>query len=289
MKKILIVVLVLLLAVVLPLTAFGEEVDTELEGYVTEIVEGGFLLEDKDLGTVMLNTSDATVWDGVLMESELEAGMYVIVQYDGRMTRSLPPQAHADKVGCYVLEGTVSEFLPTGVLLTGDPLFGDVIVQFEGDFPHVYLNVPITVYYDGVMALSLPGRVTAREIVVPQLSGTVSEKTEEGFLLTDADGNEYQVNLSEGTLFTETLPVQNEAETAEQPAEETAEEEASDAADEVDEQPLTEDEAIDVDAAETVLPSVDWADGDTVTVYYSGAMTRSLPPQLTALEVQVQR
>lgn len=287
MKKILIVVLVLLLAVVLPLTAFGEEVDTELEGYVTEIVEGGFLLEDKELGTVMLNTSDATVWDGVLMENELEAGMYVIVQYDGRMTRSLPPQAHADKVGCYVLEGTVSEFLPTGILLTGDPLFGDVIVQFEGDFPHVYLNVPITVYYDGVMALSLPGRVTAREIVVPQLSGTVSEKTEDSFLLTDADGNEYHVNLSEDTLVTEVLPaveeeiVSEETETAADEAEET----------ENSEEALTEGETVDVDEpAETPeLPVVEWGDGDTVTVYYSGAMTRSLPPQLTALEIQVNR
>jgi len=287
MKKILIVVLVLLLAVVLPLTAFGEEVDTELEGYVTEIVEGGFLLEDKELGTVMLNTSDATVWDGVLMEKELEAGMYVIVQYDGRMTRSLPPQAHADKVGCYVLEGTVSEFLPTGILLTGDPLFGDVIVQFEGDFPHVYLNVPITVYYDGVMALSLPGRVTAREIVVPQLSGTVSEKTEESFLLTDADGNEYHVNLSEDTLVTEVLPVVEEEIVPEET--ETAADEAEET--ENSEETLTEGETVDVDEpAETPeLPDVEWADGDAVTVYYSGAMTRSLPPQLTALEIQVNR
>ena len=287
MKKILIVVLVLLLAVVLPLTAFGEEIDTELEGYVTEIVEGGFLLEDKEMGTVMLNTSDATVWDGVLMESELEVGMYVIVQYDGRMTRSLPPQAHADKVGCYVLEGTVSEFLPTGILLTGDPLFGDVIVQFEGDFPHVYLNVPITVYYDGVMALSLPGRVTAREIVVPQLSGTVSEKTEESFLLTDADGNEYHVNLSEDTLVTEVLPAVEEETVVEET--ETAADEAEET--EVAEETLTEGETVDVDEpVETPeLPVVEWADGDTVTVYYSGAMTRSLPPQLTALEVQVNR
>jgi len=264
-------ILALLLAALLPLSAFAQDVDTELEGYVTEILEGGFLMEDKQLGEVMLNTSDATVWDGVLMEKELEVGMYVIVQYDGRMTRSLPPQAHADRVGCYVLEGTVSEFLPSGVLLTGDPIFGDVIVQLDGSFPHVYLNVPMTVYYDGVMALSLPGRVTAREIVVPELNGVVSEKTDESFLLTTEDGSEYRVNLSWDTLITEQAA---EAETAEETAEE-AEETA-----EAEETEETE---------ETVLPPVEWADGDTVTVYYSGGMTRSLPPQLTALEVLVSR
>ena len=252
MKKILIVMLVVVLTLLLPLAAFAQETDTELEGYVTEIVDGGFVMEDKELGEIMLNTSEETVWDGVLIDGELEEGMYVIVHYDGRTTRSLPPQAHADRVGCYVLSGTVSEFLATGILLTGDELFGDVIVQFEGDFPHVYLNVPITVYYDGVMALSLPGRVTARALEVPELTGVVSEKTEESFLLTDENGQEYHVNLSEGTLFTAT------------PSPEA----------------LTE---------EIVPAPVEWADGDTVTVYYSGAMTRSLPPQLTALEVQLQR
>ena len=35
------------------------------------------------------------------------------------------------------------------------------------------------------------------------------------------------------------------------------------------------------------LPCPPWngGDGDTVTVYYNGVMTRSIPPQVTALEV----
>ena len=37
------------------------------------------------------------------------------------------------------------------------------------------------------------------------------------------------------------------------------------------------------------LPTVEWGDGDTVTVYYNGVMTRSIPPQVTALEVLVLR
>ena len=38
-----------------------------------------------------------------------------------------------------------------------------------------------------------------------------------------------------------------------------------------------------------LLPTVEWGDGDTVTVYYNGVMTRSIPPQVTALEVLVLR
>ena len=41
---------ILTLAAVLPLSALAEEAvpDTELEGFVTELVEGGFIMEDKD-------------------------------------------------------------------------------------------------------------------------------------------------------------------------------------------------------------------------------------------------
>ena len=119
----------------LPLAAYAqeseEEESTTLEGYVTEIIDGGFVLEDKQRGQVILNTDESTVWDGVLIDNELEAGMYVLVDFDGRMTRSIPPQAHADRVGCYTLQGVVSEFYESGVLVTGDEIFGDVIVNLE--------------------------------------------------------------------------------------------------------------------------------------------------------------
>ena len=48
--------------------------------------------------------------------------------------------------------------------------------------------------------MSYPGQVTARHIVVPELTGTVSDRDSAGFTLTDADGNEYRVLLSEQTF-----------------------------------------------------------------------------------------
>ena len=326
----------LLMALALPLGAFAEEnePDTLLEGLVTEVLEQGFVMEDIELGSVLLNVDETTVMDGILAEGDIEVGHYVFVEYDGRLTRSLPPQAHADRVGCYRLTGTVDLSLSMGVLLTGDPIFGDVIIRVDGSMPHLYQGMPITVYYNGVMAMSYPGQVTARHIVVPELTGTVSDRDSAGFTLTDADGNEYRVLLSEQT-FTGVLSasvedapaVEEEAqedateeesteaaepaadsdepaetdesaadadeptETDEPAAEESAEEEA------VTEEPAEEDPATDepaggdeADASQPApLPTVEWGDGDTVTVYYNGVMTHSLPPQVTALEVLVLR
>ena len=313
----------LLMALALPLGAFAEEnePDTLLEGLVTEVLEQGFVMEDIELGSVLLNVDETTVMDGILAEGDIEVGQYVFVEYDGRLTRSLPPQAHADRVGCYRLTGTVDLSLSMGVLLTGDPIFGDVIIRVDGSMPHLYQGMPITVYYNGVMAMSYPGQVTARLFGTSELTGTVSDRDSAGFTLTDADGNEYRVLLSEQTFTgvlsasVEDAPAVEEeaqedateeesteaaepaadsdepAETDESAAEESAEEEA------VTEEPAEEDPATDepaggdeADASQPApLPTVEWGDGDTVTVYYNGVMTRSLPPQVTALEVLVLR
>ena len=316
----------LLMALALPLGAFAEEnePDTLLEGLVTEVLEQGFVMEDIELGSVLLNVDETTVMDGILAEGDIEVGQYVFVEYDGRLTRSLPPQAHADRVGCYRLTGTVDLSLSMGVLLTGDPIFGDVIIRVDGSMPHLYQGMPITVYYNGVMAMSYPGQVTARHIVVPELTGTVSDRDSAGFTLTDADGNEYRVLLSEQT-FTGVLSAsvedapaveeesqedatEEESTEAAEPAadadEPTKEDEPASDADEpaetdesVAEEPAEEDPATDepagddeADASQPApLPTVEWGDGDTVTVYYNGVMTRSIPPQVTALEVLVLR
>ena len=264
------------LCLALPLGALATEADTELEGLVTELVDGGFIMEDRDLGEVLVNVDDTTVLDGILAEGEIEAGQYVIVAYDGRLTRSIPPQAHADRVGCYVLNGTVSEFLESGILLAGDELFGDVIVRLNGSMPHIYQDMPITVYYDGVMALSLPGQVNARYVIVPELTGVVSEKDGEGFTLTSADGQSYRVLLSDDT-FTGVLSAYVE----DAPEQETGDETAQAAGLPGDTEAQPQEPA--------GLPTLEWGDGDTVTVYYNGMATKSNPPQLTALEVLVVR
>ena len=304
MKKKLYTVLCLLLALALPFAAFAEaeeEMDLELEGFVTEIVEEGFILDDVQRGEVMLNVSDATVWDGMVTADTLEAGQYVLVQYDGRMTFSRPPQAHADRVGMYALEGSVAEVYEDGMLLQGDPIHGDVLVNFAEAMPHVHQGMIVTVWYDGVMALSLPGRVTARSITVPQITGAVSEKTDDSFVLTDEGGMQYQVLLNEGTLIglkaEEAVEEEIAEEVTEEVVEETSEEneqvEEEEQVEDLEEEERVEDLESEVTAEPERMPvfesELEWGEGDVVTVYYNGMMTRSIPAGVTALEIVVEK
>jgi len=300
MKKIFAVLMMIAMLAALPFAAMAEEpeMDTLLEGLVTEIVDGGFVINDIERGEVMINVSDLTVMDGVLAEGELAEGQYVFVSYDGRMTFSLPPQAHADRVVCAVLTGTVTEVLEDGSILMADDTFGDTIVHLPEGMNHVYAGMPITVYYDGVMALSLPGQAIASHIILPELTGTVSNLTEEGFTLTDENGMEYEVKFDENTLISEEIiPVEEEVteETADEEAvveEEAAEEEAAEE-EVIGEEVAMEDAALTEEAAPTAEllseSAIDWADGDTVSVYFNGMMTRSIPAQVTAMEVVVIR
>ena len=291
MKKRKCIALLLALALALPLWGTAEEIH-QLEGYVTEIIDGGFVLEDIQRGTVILNTDASTVWDGVLMDGQLEVGMYVLVDYDGRMTRSIPPQAHADRVGCYTLQGYVSDFSTDGLLLTGDERFGDVWVNLNVVDPqHLYTGMYVLVYYDGIMAMSLPGRVTARQIEIPSLSGTVSEKAEDSFLLTTEGGETWKVLTTEETLtglVSAAVEEEEGMETAEAPAEDVEAEEA------VEEAEVMEAEAEEDAEAPTVTPepaTIDWGDGDAVIVYYSGEAEAQTgdPSQVTAMEIVVVR
>lgn len=310
MKKLLSVLMTIAMLAAMPFAAMAEEPFALLEGLVTELVDGGFVMQDIQQGEVMINTSEATVWDGDLMESELAVGQYVYVEYDGRMTFSLPPQVHADRVACNVLTGSVAEVLEDGSILMNDDTFGEVIVHLGDDMRHVYAGMPITVYFNGVMALSLPGQVTASHIVLPLISGCVSNLTGEGFTLTDADGVEYEVKLAEDTLISEEIIVVEDAseaeaeeEAEETQAEETAEEIIEENAGETDEETAGEtgEDAVVLEdaelAEETTVPAtellsesaIEWADGDIVTVYYNGIMSRSLPAQITAMEIVVIR
>ena len=295
MNKWIAVLLTLMLLTVAAAPAIAEQNALTLEGFVTELVEGGFIMEDVALGQIMLNTDETTVWDGILQEEAVAAGQYVFVQYDGKTTRSIPPQAHADKVGCYVLNGTAGEFLQEGVLLTGDELFGDVIVRLDSTRWHVFPGVPMTVYYNGVMAMSLPGQVGASAVIVPELEGTVSEQDDGGFTLTDDEGHSFRVELDASTLITEQQPVTEEG-TEDESADVNAEPGTEP---DTDDKPATDslanaDWTIDVDDPETaeaipMLTPQDIAAGDRVCVYFSGEYLSDDKDALLALEALILR
>ncbi len=202
MKTMLACLLALCLMLPLALPAAAEAApEFVLEGLVTETTEEGFVMDDLTLGSVEVLFAPDTQYEGITAESaSVAVGQYLFVRYDGRLTKSLPPQAVAGKISCFAVSGTVETLDESSALLTGDELYGDVLVRFEEAPAYLLPGLRVTVYYNGVMAMSLPGQIGALYVDAPALSGTVSDLTAEGFTLTDADGATHRIALTAETV-----------------------------------------------------------------------------------------
>ena len=190
-----------MLVIAIPISAFATQATgATLEGLVTQVGEGYFVMEDIAQGAVRVNLDDTlTVYEGVVTRDTLAVGQYVYVQYNGIMTRSLPPQVTAVKVSCFAITGSVTQILEKSYVVEGDAVFGKVLVHMGEQSPSVYLGVPVTIYYSGIMALSMPPQISAVYVVVPMLEGTVTNLKDTGFTLTDADGVAHQITLNADT------------------------------------------------------------------------------------------
>lgn len=230
-------VLKLFMAVTLALGLFtgayaGAESPYALEGIILEVKEdGSFLVESTTLGEVLFRVDEETVLEGV---AALAAGQYVFVEYGGVMTASLPPQTTARKITCHVIRGEVlSADEAGGMILVESETYGQVLVRLpEMDRP-VQAGEFVTVYFNGIMAMSYPGQVGALKVdVYVRAQGTVTS-IEEGFFLIEGENGILHVNFGADSQMPETLEA-----------------------------------------------------GDEVLVYHSGAMTRSLPPQVYGLIIE---
>lgn len=273
-----------------------EETPVVREGTIVEVMEDGFLLQEADGREILYNVDEQTVLDGIASLTDLQKDLYVIVESDGRLTKSIPPQAHADRVTCYWLAGQVESVDEEENTFLMQTELGAVIVHRGELTTPVYAGMNVTVYFDGVMALSEPGQIAARKIEAPEVQGTVLEMTENGFVLRTDDETEYRVILTEETVRGVLLPAvePDDEETAD---EETAEEKTEEAA----EADVPSEETEDTDAAETEAPSdeeqeaivdepaAEPAPGDRVTVYFSGEYADEDGHELTALEVLIEK
>lgn len=211
MKHTLFSLLVAALVACLPLSALGAaapEVTTQqLSGLIQQVGESHLLMTDAQLGEVRVNITEKTQLEGIYPEAPMEAGQYITVTYNGVTTRSMPPQVHGDRVACFRLEGTVAELRTGGFLLTGDAVQGQAIVNLPEGFPQAREGMNVTVYYNGIMALSMPPQVSASHLVLPTVTGVVvalgDENTPIG--LVDDMGVLYTISLENDTLFEEGL------------------------------------------------------------------------------------
>lgn len=188
-----------------PAVGVAEDLDTSLVGVIRQVSHNGFQMQDEDIGEVQVLVNTETVLDGVLSEAPLAPGMYVFVQYDGSLAPGTPPQATAKRVGCYTLQGCLAELRGESFLLTGDPLFGDVVVRTDS-LSHLFPDMQVTVYYNGTMAMSMPPQVTARRIVRPVERGQVLSLGENRLTLDTGEGKTLTIALGEDTLLPEGWP-----------------------------------------------------------------------------------
>ena len=197
--SLLIVVLLMALPVCAEETAPAEEggwLDAEtgdaqaqvymLQGVILEAQEGGWLIEDAAQGEVLVLVSDETV-----METgyELAVGDYVYVDYDGTMTRSLPPQVTAGRIVSHKLEGDVLETYPAENALL---LYATDGNEYRVNLPEEWAETGFDaqraiVYYDGAATLSIPPQVSA---------GLVKVENGEVLILVDSAERPEEIDLN---------------------------------------------------------------------------------------------
>lgn len=147
----------------------AEATDMEAEvfmlgGEVTEVGEGYFVMNDAELGEVQVNLGDDSAFDGVEMDA-LAVGQFVYVLYDGKMTRSLPPQVFALRVSMYAVSGGITELTDGKMTLVRDEIGDEVIVSLPEDAPELAVGDHVTAYTTGIMTLSIPAQMNAVKVV----------------------------------------------------------------------------------------------------------------------------
>lgn len=220
---------------------------------------------------------------------------------------SLAAGAAADTPPAYQLEGTVLEVTEDGSFLMENAQWGNILVKTDAATVWEGLKAAeagawVTLVYSGIMTKSVPPQVTAGLVICHRLEGTVLEADEqEGTVLLDTFSmGRVLVRLPETQPFPaigEALLVYTDGLMAlSDPAQVkgrkvTALEILQGTVSETGEGWFLLDSAegpVRVNTGAASRMPEDLAPGDKVAVYYSGVMSRSIPPQvfgITAVRV----
>lgn len=148
--------------------ALGEEAGAEvfeLGGEITEIADGCIVIVDRVNGPVQVNLGDDTLYDGADLE-ELAVGQFIQVMYDGKMTRSIPAQVYALKVGLYPVSGVVKAVGEGSITLSREEIGDEVIVFLPEGAATPNVGDSVTAYTNGAMTMSMPAKTHAIGVVV---------------------------------------------------------------------------------------------------------------------------
>ena len=203
----------------------------------------------------------------------------------------------------FELHGEILEITDEYVLLN-TPEMGHVQVNLSEDtviegVDALELGQTAIVMYNGMMTRSLPPQVTALHIGVYAVSGVIAEVLEDRLvLIQDETGEEIILMLPGSELLGENDELlEDEALAALEESEETltdeeiseneqTDEEIEESVEEAEEEAdaeLTDEEMLEEEMLEIEAPVYNV--GDAIIAYTNGAMTMSLPPQMTALAI----
>ena len=143
----------------------SEEAEIELvtlTGVITEITDEYVLMDVGDMGQIQANLSEDTLIEGV---EELAIGQTAIVTYDGKMTRSLPAQITALRVGVYEVRGTVKTMEDGRITVEKTEGGDEVVLTLPENAPALAVGDVITAYTTGISTMSLPPQMNAIAIV----------------------------------------------------------------------------------------------------------------------------
>ena len=129
---------------------------------ITGITDEVVLLDVGDMGQVQANLSEDTLIEGV---EELAVGQTAIVTYDGKMTRSLPAQITALRVGVYEVRGTVKTMEDGRITVEKTEGGDEVVLTLPENAPALAVGNVITAYTTGISTMSLPPQMNAIAIV----------------------------------------------------------------------------------------------------------------------------
>lgn len=210
MKKMMRILLSMLMVLSLG-SAMAEPAGETMIGTITEMRDNGsFLIEQLDNGTpVQVNVPEDLTYEAAWT---LGVGDVVIVSYNGIMTRSMPGQITAQAIRSASIEGIVAEVgNEQNRILIDSQEYGQVFATLpEGEKAEDYLNKTVRVFFNGIMAMSLPGQVHALTIQeVFTETGEVKEIQDQYFLIA-ADGNEVRVNFDDHSKLIHSFHVGDE-------------------------------------------------------------------------------
>lgn len=203
MKKIIALLTAVMLVLALGCAAYSESDSEQLvgiEGLVSEITEDGSYLIVTDMhGAVQVLVSEETYTE---TSRDIVAGDYLYIDYNGQMTRSLPPQITASVLRMHCLEGSITEvFAEENTVMLSTETHGDVRVVLPEEWNAAEIDAEvITVYFNGVMTMSLPPQVGAGYVVPGYALQSSVTQIGEGFLMLGEGLEAVQVNFDAALL-----------------------------------------------------------------------------------------